>query len=104
LYSDDNQRARYVHFTALLSDQLARKVQTAYLSYIPYIFLDFGSVIPTFGMLLSLKYYIYWTCGTYMMYLVQMMYTRRPNQGGENLPPPPPITMEQLMMMQTQLL
>jgi hypothetical protein len=39
-----------------------------------------------------------------MMYLVQMMYTRRPNQGGENLPPPPPITMEQLMMMQTQLL
>jgi hypothetical protein len=39
-----------------------------------------------------------------MMYLVHMMYTRRPNQGGENLPPPLPITMEQLMMMQTQLL
>ena len=38
-----------------------------------------------------------------MMHL-QMVNTRRNNLGGEDLPPPPPITMEQLMMMQTQLL
>ena len=38
-----------------------------------------------------------------MMYL-QMVNTRRNDQGGEDLPPPPPITMEQLVMMQTQLL
>ena len=38
-----------------------------------------------------------------MMYL-QMVNTRRNNQGGQNLPLPPPITLEQLMMMQTQLL
>jgi len=38
-----------------------------------------------------------------MMYL-QMVNTRRNNQGGEDLPLPPPITMEQLMMMQSQLL
>ena len=33
-----------------------------------------------------------------------MVNTRRNNQGGEDLPLPPPITMEQLMMMQTELL
>ena len=38
-----------------------------------------------------------------MMYL-QMVNTRGNNQGGEDLPPPHPVTMEQLMMMQTQLL
>ena len=41
-----------------------------------------------------------------IIYLTQMVNTRRTNQGGKNPPPPPPppITMEQLMMMQTQLL
>ena len=38
-----------------------------------------------------------------MMYL-QMVNTRRNNQGGEDLPPPPLVTMEQLMMILTQLL
>ena len=33
-----------------------------------------------------------------------MVNTRRNNQGGEDLPPPPHVTMEQLMIMQTQLL
>jgi len=35
---------------------------------------------------------------------LQMVNTRRNNQGGEEPPPPPPVSMEQLMMMQTQLL
>ena len=34
---------------------------------------------------------------------LQMVNTRRNNQGGKDLPLPPPVTMEQLMMMQTQL-
>jgi len=39
-----------------------------------------------------------------MNYLVQMVNTRRSNQGDENSPPLPPPLVEQLMMMQTQLL
>ena len=74
-------------------------------SCIPYIYISlvFDLVIPTLIRPLSLKGYMFWTYETYMMYL-QMVNTRRNNQGGEDLPQTPPITMEQLMMMQTQLL
>ena len=97
----------YAHFTALLFVQLAEKFRTIIFLYTLYIYIYisivFDLVIPTLIRLLSLKGYIFWTYGTYMMYL-QMVNTRRNNQGDENLPPPPPVTLEQLMTMQTQLL
>ena len=103
MHSDDKQRVRYAHFTALLFVQLVEKVQNNYLLVYPVYISCFDLVIPTLNRLLSLKEYILWTYKTYMMYL-QMVNTRRSNQGGDDLPPPPPVTLEQLMMMQIQLL
>ena len=82
-HSYDKQRVRYACFTALLFVQLAGKVQNNYLLVYPIYISCLDLVIPTLIRPLSLKGYIFWIYETYMMYL-QMVNTRRNNQGGED--------------------
>jgi hypothetical protein len=64
-------------------------------------------IIYLYHVVTSLVSYIPWTCEAYMMYVLEMANTRMSGLGGENhenLQPPPPISMEQLLMMHTQLM